>query len=101
MKRPNRRLDRDRAEEIAVYGLAFLAEESDRLGRFLALTGAGPETLARARNDPQVLACVLDYLLGDEPLLIEFARAAAIDPETIQAAWDLLVYDGMARKRPM
>ncbi len=101
MTRKNRGPDRDRAEEIAIHGLAFLAEEVGRLGRFLALTGAGPETLARARDEPEVLASVLEYLLGDEPLLLEFSGEADVDPETIQAAWDLLVYEGMKRKRPL
>lgn len=101
MNRISRGPDKDRAEEIAIYGLAFLAEDALRLGRFLALTGAGPQTLARAKEEPEVLASVLEYLLGDEELLVQFAGEAEVDPETIQAAWDRLTYDGMKRKRPM
>ena len=101
MNRRNRLIDTGKAEEIGIYGLAFLAEDEDRLGRFLALTGAGPETLARARHDPEVLASVLEYFLGDEPLLLQFAAASETDPEAVQAAWDALVYDAMKRKRPL
>jgi hypothetical protein len=45
MKRPRTSLDLEAAETIAIAGLAFLAEDARRLGRFLAETGVGPEEL--------------------------------------------------------
>jgi len=100
MKQRPPKLDSGRAEEIAILGLGFLAGDEDRLGRFLALTGAGPEALAKARTEPDVLASVLEYLLGDEQLLVEFADQHELAPASIQTAWDLLVYADITRRRP-
>ena len=100
MKQRPLRLDHGRAEEIAILGLSFLAADAERLGQFLALTGAGPETLAKARTEPDVLASVIEYLLGDETLLLEFSSEHSLAPETVQTAWDLLVYADINRRRP-
>ena len=40
------------AEELAIAALSFIAAETERLGRFLALTGIGPESIGcRARAE--------------------------------------------------
>jgi Protein of unknown function (DUF3572) len=41
------------AESLAIAALAFLAAEPGRLGRFLALTGIGPESIRAAAHQPQ------------------------------------------------
>ena len=99
MRQRRPRLDLGRAEEIGIEGLSFLAGDSDRLARFLGLTGFGPADLQGALRDPTVLAAVLEYLLGDEPLLLECAANRSVEPEQIQLAWDLLTLDGMKRSR--
>ena len=98
IRRPPR-LDLVEAEWIAIHGLSFLAGDTARLGRFLSLTGVGPTDLQHARQDPEILAAVLDYLLGDEPLLLEFAANTSKPPESIQLAWDLLTLESHKRKR--
>ncbi len=77
---------REDGQELAVAALSFLAQEPDRLSRFLDLCGLGPHNLRAAAADPGFLAAVLDYLLGDEPLLIGFAAQRNISPESIAAA---------------
>jgi Protein of unknown function (DUF3572) len=77
---------RDTAEQLAVVALGFVAAEPDRLSRFLALSGLGPENLRAAAADPGFLCSVLDYLLGDEPLLLAFAAEESQAPESIAAA---------------
>jgi Protein of unknown function (DUF3572) len=67
------------AERLAVAALAFIAEEPERLGRFLALTGIGPESIRAAAHEPRFLLGVLDHLAGEEPLLLAFA-AEKLDP---------------------
>jgi hypothetical protein len=80
------RLTRKDGEEMAVAALGFLAAEPDRLDRFLALSGLGPHNLRAAAADPGFLAAVLDYLLGDEPVLLGFAAEHGLAPERVAAA---------------
>ena len=71
---------------LAVSGLAFIAADSDRLSRFLNLTGLGPHNLRTAAADPAFLDSVLDYLVGDEQLLLAFAADAGLKPEAVARA---------------
>ena len=73
-------------EELAVAALGYLAAEPDRLDRFLALSGLGPHNLRAAAADPGFLTSVLDYVLGDEPLLIGFSAERGLKPERVVAA---------------
>lgn len=83
-------MDADQAETIALSGLAFLAEDPQRLGRFLALTGIGPQELRARAQTPRVLAAVLDHLMHDESLLLVFAASLSVKPELIAPAHALL-----------
>jgi hypothetical protein len=74
------------AESVAIQALAFLAEDPSRLSRFLAVTGLGPDQIRATANDPQFLAGVLEYLTGDEPLLLEFAQHIDTRPDEIVRA---------------
>jgi Protein of unknown function (DUF3572) len=74
------------AESLAIQALSFLAGEPERLGRFLAVTGLGPENLRNAAESPGFLAGVLTYVAEDEALLMEFAVAADVPPERVAAA---------------
>ncbi len=79
-------IDREAAETLAIQALAFIAADSGRLGRFLALTGLDPARIRASAQEPQFLAGVLDYLAGDDRLALEFARYAAVDPRHIAGA---------------
>ncbi len=74
------------AEAIALRAVQFLAEEPDRLQRFLDLTGVPPDSLRARLAEPAFLAGILDHLLGDEPLLLAFADWAQVAPAEIGAA---------------
>ena len=74
------------AEMLAIQALAFLAEEPERLGGFLAATGVSAAQIRRAAREPGFLAGVLDHMLGDENLLTDFARGASIDPADVPGA---------------
>jgi hypothetical protein len=73
-------------ETLALQALAYIASEDDRLQRFLSLTGIEPGSLRGLAQDPAGLGAVLDYMLGWEPLLLEFAAAENLPPEGIAAA---------------
>jgi hypothetical protein len=85
-----RMLERTEAEEIAIRALGFLASEPERIARFLALTGLGPENIRAAAADPSFLASVLDHIGADESLLVAFAGQFDMRPETVAAAQALL-----------
>lgn len=78
------------AQTLGLQALAFLAEDGPRLGRFLALTGIGPDQLRSAADAPDTLLAVLDHLLGDESLLLVFTSARGITPETLAPAREAL-----------
>ncbi|THD43227.1 MAG: DUF3572 family protein [Bradyrhizobium sp.] len=75
---------------MAIDALGFLAEDADRLSRFLALSGLGPDNLRQAAAEPGFLLAVLDHLAGDERLLIAFAEARGIAPDRVAAARERL-----------
>ena len=76
----------DVAETLAIQALAFLAGEPESLGRFLAITGIGPEGIRDAAREPRFLAGVLEYLASDERLLVAFATQVGIDPADVARA---------------
>lgn len=86
--------NRETAETIALQGLAFLASDADRLSRFLALTGIGPQELRERAGETAFLAGVLDHLLRDETLLLVFATEVAVPPGEVAAAHELLIGAG-------
>ncbi len=74
------------AEMLAIQALDFIAQDGERLGRFLALTGMGPAEIRAAARDRHFLVGVLDYVTGDEDLLVAFAKHAGLDPASIAIA---------------
>lgn len=89
-KRPVALQSVDEAERIALQALTFLAEDGVRLGRFLSLTGIGPEDLRASAGERHVLAAVLGHLLEDESLLLVFISGNGLAPETVAKAHRLI-----------
>lgn len=77
---------RDEFEAIAVHALGFIAADSERLGRFLAETGIGPDGIREAAREPTFLAGVLDHIVANEALLVAFAADAGVKPERVVRA---------------
>jgi hypothetical protein len=84
------KLSPDAAAGIATQALAYIAGDATRLGRFLAESGLGPESLRKAARDPSFLPAVLDFILSHEHDLVDFAAIAAIDPKLVGRARDTL-----------
>jgi hypothetical protein len=78
------------ATTVALKILAFLAETEDALDRLFALTGMDVATLRAQADEPETLGAVLDFLLGDEPLLIRFCESSGLDPKSIHLASHVL-----------
>ena len=77
-------------EVLAIQALGFIAQDEEQLGRFLAITGMGPAEIRAASRDRHFLVGVLDYVSGDEALLVAFAQHAGIDPTRIGIAQQAL-----------
>jgi hypothetical protein len=91
---------REAAEALAVQAFTFLADDPDRLGRFLAMTGVGPERIRAAAAEPGFLAGVLDHVVADEALLLTFAAHAGIDPPVVARARAVLAGPAWEREIP-
>jgi hypothetical protein len=74
------KLSFEEAEIIALKALAFMANDAERLGRFLALSGVSPGDISATAADRHFLAGVLNHLLQDESLLLTFAADEDLDP---------------------
>lgn len=74
------------AQGLALTAVRYLALDTDRLQRFMDLSGASPQSLRERLADAGFLAGVLDHLLGDEALLLDFAAWAGLPPESIAEA---------------
>jgi hypothetical protein len=84
--KPGSPLTKELAEGLAIQALTFIANDDDRLGRFLAFTGIGPGEIRVAAREPGFLTGVLEHLAADERLLAAFAVEAGIDPSAIGKA---------------
>ena len=89
----------DDAEVIGLKALAFLAEDPGRLTRFLDLTGVAAAELRQKASSAQMLAAVLEYLTGDESLLLVFAACNGLEPTDIAPAQELLTHPVRTGKR--
>jgi len=80
--------------DLATDMLLWLAREPERLGAFLALTGFAADELRTALGDDTragpVQLAVLEYLLGDESLLLQFCAETDTPPELPARLWRTL-----------
>ena len=76
-------MTRDEAEALAMRGLTYLAGDADRLARFVALTGVGPDTMRERIAEASFLVGVLDHFLGDEAMLVDFTASIDAAPELV------------------
>jgi hypothetical protein len=84
----------DAAERLAIEALGFIASDATRLTQFLAATGYDPAAIRDEAGSPEFLAGVLDFLLGDESLLLVFTSHSGTDPKLIAASRRILAGDG-------
>jgi len=95
-----RPLTREQAEGLAIQALTFIAGDSERLGRFLAVTGIGPSEIRAAAREPGFLGGVLDYVASDESLIADFAYEAGLDPADIERGRSMLAGNPWERDVP-
>ncbi len=83
---PAKSMPLDEAEALATQALVYLSRDSEQLGRFLSLTGIGPELIRQAAAEPGFLAGVLEFYMSDETLLLAFCENFGVRPTMFAAA---------------
>jgi hypothetical protein len=78
------------AQTIALKALGFVAVSDGALDRLMELSGLDRLTLRERAAEPDVLASLLDFLLSDEQLLIDFCHDESLDPKAVHMARHLL-----------
>lgn len=73
----------DRAGNMALEYMAYLASDADKLAAFCDQHSLGATELKGRLADPVFQGFLLDNLLQDESELLAFAAQAGIKPETI------------------
>ena len=81
-----RSISPETAESLAVQALTFLGSDPERLGRFLSLSGIGPQSIRVAAQERGFLAGVLEHVAADQSLLLAFAAAQGIEPVEVDEA---------------
>jgi len=84
------RITPEKAEILALEALAWLAGQPDGIARFLTLSGLEAADLRRAAGDRYLLGSLLDFLLANEPLLLEFCQDGSISSKAIHMARHML-----------
>jgi Protein of unknown function (DUF3572) len=74
------------ADILPLQLITFLASDEERFERFLALSGLGPEDFRSHLAERGFQAMVLDQVLQDQSLVLEFTTAHALKPEAVLAA---------------
>lgn len=76
----------DATQALALRALAYLAAEPDRMGAFMGQCGIDSAEIRQRAGEPEFLGFVLDHLLGDDSLVIDFAEGEGIDPASVMQA---------------
>ena len=74
------------AETLALLALAHIAADETLFSRFVALSGLDQASLRARAAEPAVLGGVMDFVLGDERLVMALAEAFDVPPEAFARA---------------
>ncbi len=80
------RITPDQAATVALKGLAYLMNFEPELDRFMELSGADRATIRERVNDPEFLVSLLDFMLANEQLLVEFCSDSQTDVRAVHMA---------------
>lgn len=74
------------AETIALNVLGFLAESPQAMERLTIQSGLDLSTIRKRTADRDFLAAVVDFLMSNEELLVDFCQTRRMDPKDVQLA---------------
>ena len=78
------------ADILTLEGLGWLAGQDNALERFLNQSGIDAASLREAAGSREMSVAVLDFLFGNEELLLQFCESAAITPKQMHLARHVL-----------
>ena len=67
-------------DDLVMQVLVFLSGRPENMERFFAISGLAPADLRARLNEVSFQDGLLDYLMGNEPLLLAFCEEAGEDP---------------------
>jgi uncharacterized protein DUF3572 len=73
--------------ELADLCLQHLAQNPEQLAEFMVQSGIQPTDLRRLMGTHEFAHGLIDYVVGNEPLLLAIAAANGLKPESIMQAW--------------
>ncbi|MHA1127829.1 MAG: DUF3572 domain-containing protein [Alphaproteobacteria bacterium] len=74
-------MNQDQAEMTGIKALGWLAGQDDLLTRFLGMTGIEAGDIRTRAQDPEFLGFVLDFLLTEDQLVLDFCEASGLATE--------------------
>ena len=80
----------DEAELLAIKALSYMADSEGTLDRFAAESGVSEGDIRQHIGERPFLIAVLDFLMANEALLVEFAEGQKIDPRLVGLAHHML-----------
>lgn len=84
------RMTLESSETLALNVLGFLVDSPESLERLMQQSGADLPTIREKAGDRDFLAAVLDFLMADEGLLVDFCQTSQTDPKAVQMACHIL-----------
>jgi tetrahydromethanopterin S-methyltransferase subunit C len=83
-------MNSEAAERLGAMALAWLAQDDELLGPFMAASGADPAQLRAMAAEPGFLGFVLDFVLQDDATVMGLATFVGVRPEDVARARALL-----------
>jgi hypothetical protein len=74
------------AETLALNVLGFLAESPEAMERLVIQSGLDLTTIRKRAADRDFLAAVVDFLMTNEELLVDFCETRRIDARSVHMA---------------
>ena len=79
-------MDKQAAIDIAVKSLHHLGQDENELLQFVMASGVDISDINDMASTDAFLTGVLDYYMGNEPLLLAFTSVNSIDPADVSKA---------------
>jgi len=80
----------ERAQILGLEALTWLVAEPGALGRFLAASGVCGADLRQAADSPELAIAILDFLLANEALLLDFCESNGSEVASLHRARHIL-----------
>jgi hypothetical protein len=79
-------MNAEQAETVALQALGWVLSDEDRTLMFMGMTGADLGSLRQRAGDADVLCSVMDFVLSDDRMVLEFAASAGLAADAVPMA---------------